>query len=175
MSYDYQSLFGKNAESIESLLGINNATLQSILAIIGSFLLIIFFICLAILIIMIIAACKLYKKAGKDGWEAIIPFYNDWVYVEIAGLNWWWFLLLIASTIVSIIFGNNLGGLNTITNLCVIFSFFVCNYNISKKLHKNTGFAVLMTIFPVIMIPLIAFSKSYQFDHNVPVSKNGIF
>ena len=32
-----------------------------------------------------------------------------------------------------------------------------------------------MTIFPVIMYPLIGFSNDYQFDNNVSLSKNGPF
>ena len=160
---------------VDAIFGQSGIDWGSILAFLGGFILVVGIILLAILILIIVVACKFYKKAGKEGWEAIIPFYNDWVYVEIAGLNWWWFLLLIASTIVSFVFGDSISGLKTIAILAVIFSFFVCNFNIAKKLHKGTGFAVLLTIFPVIMFPIVAFSKNYQFDHSVPVSKNGIF
>lgn len=164
MTYNFDGIFGQT-----------NINWEAILATLGGILLVIGIIFLAVLILIIVAACKFYKKAGKEGWEAIIPFYNDWVFVEIAGLNWWWFLLLIATTIVSVVFGNSIAGLKTIAYVAMIFSFFVCNYNIAKKLHRDTGFAILLTIFPVIMFPIVAFSKNYQFDHSVEVSKNGIF
>ena len=91
MEYDFESLIGGNSEVI-----------KSILVALGGLLLIIGIITLVILILMIIATCKFYKKAGKSGWETIVPFYCNWVLVEIAGLNWWWFLLLISSWIVSL-------------------------------------------------------------------------
>ena len=61
----------------------------------------------------------------------------------------------------------------------IIFSLFplfvtlLANYNIAKKFHKDTGFAILMTLFPVILYPMIGFSKKYIYDETVPVSKNG--
>ena len=131
-------------------------------------------ILIAILVFMIIAEWKFYQKCGKQGWECIVPFYNRWVYVEMAGLNWWWFLVLIASSIVSLLFGNS-DSLANIAALATLFGSFVCNYNLAKMFHKGTGFAVLMTIFPVIMFPVMAFGKSYQYDSSVTVSKNGIF
>ena len=95
--------------------------------------------------------------------------------MEIAGLNWWWFLLLIAGSIASLLFGKDASSLKTIASLVTIFGSFVCNYNLAKKFHKDTGFAVLMTIFPVVLYPIIGFGKSYQYDSSVPVSKNGPF
>ena len=175
MEFDYNTILGENAGMIESLMGTNNEALSSILAFLGGFILVILLIVLAVAILMIVATCKMYIKAGKKGWQAIIPYYNNWVLTEIAGLNWWWFLILAASGIVSILFGHTIPGLKTLANLATIFGSFNCYYNIAKKLHKDTGFAVLMTIFPVIMIPVVAFSKNYQFDHNVEVSKNGVF
>lgn len=44
-----------------------------------------------IYVIYTIALWKLFKKAGKNGWEAIIPFYNTYTLTEVAGLNWWFF------------------------------------------------------------------------------------
>ena len=116
---------------------------------------------------------KLYKKAGKGGWESIIPFYSKWIYAEISGVNWWWFLLLISTTIVSIIFDDD--ALETVATLATLFGSFVCNYNLAKRFSKDTSIAILTTIFPIIMIPIMGFSKNYQYDSNIVVSKNGPF
>ena len=151
-----------------------DSEMYAVFAKLGSALLIFGVILLALLIFMIIAEVKFYKKCGKQGWECIIPFYGQWVYVEIAGLNWWWFLLLIASTIVSLIFGDT-QSMEVLVALATVFGCFVCNYNIAKKYHKDTGFAILMTLFPVVLIPIIAFDRSYQYDNSVEVSKNGLF
>src|SRR5690606_41925841 len=37
----------------------------------------------------------LYRKAGKQGWEAIIPFYGQYVMAQLVGRPTWWVLLLL--------------------------------------------------------------------------------
>lgn len=123
----------------------------------------------ALLIVYYIGLWKLFEKAGKNGWKALIPFYNIWVLIEISGLNWWYFLLIIFCVTdgIFIDFFDDVGGL---INLVVMF---FCYYNISKKFHKDTGYAVLITLFPLIMIPILGFSKNCIWDKNVLVSPNG--
>ena len=145
--------------------------LNSIIAILGIFVIFIAIIGIACLVIYIIGMWKLFQKAGKQGWESIIPFYNSWILVEISGLAWWWFLLLIAPTILGIIDDN----LTSLASLIVLLGNFCCFYNISKKLHKDTGFAVLTTLFAFIMVPIIGLSNKYQFDASVEVSDIGPF
>ncbi len=36
-------------------------------------------------VLTIIVMWKVFKKAGRHGWEAIIPFYNTWTLFDIAG------------------------------------------------------------------------------------------
>ena len=141
----------------------------------GAFIAIIaFVIIIAFLIFYFAGKWKLYEKAGREGWKAIIPFYNDWVYVEIAGLNSWYFLLLIASTIsLAVDIDEHLKVYNGAFKIIALIGLFFCNYNISKKIHKDTLFAVLMTLFPFIVIPIVGFSKNIEFDDTVVVSANG--
>ena len=136
-----------------------------------------FFIFLGIIlltwgIVAIIALLKVYKKAGKKGWECIIPIYSYYVLAEIAGLNWWWFLLAIADSIVDLI---NTDDLSTIALLISLFAKFNIYYNIAKKFNKNNGTAVCAGIFSGIFILIFGFSKSEVYDFNAPVSKNGVF
>ena len=146
--YDYNYNYDFNTTEATNLL---NRVMHLSFGLIFGVLLII----LAIVIVIVIAKYKLYKKAGKKGWEAIIPFYSQWVYTEIAGLNWWWFLIIIGG----ILLGNVSDELTVLGTLVSLFGLFVCNYNIAKKFHKDTGFAVLMTLFPVILLPILGFSK----------------
>lgn len=111
----------------------------------------------------------IFKKAGRDGWEAIIPYYNNWVLVEISGLDWWYAAIIIGSSIG--IFGNEiLLLLLSIANL--VAHFFLC-YNLSKRFNKDIANAILMFFFPFIMFPIMGFSKNYYYDKSIPVSKNG--
>lgn len=126
---------------------------------------------IAYLVLYIISLWKLFKKAGKKGWEAIIPFYSTWVLVEIAGLNWWYFLIAIAGNITVTLELEELSFFVNIANLAVNFFIF---YNLAKKMHKETiSTAVLGTLFSGIMIPVLGLSKSYEYDSSVAVSPNG--
>ena len=62
------------------------------LAALGAFL----FVIVGIAAVCIIAMWKVFTKAGKPGWAAIVPIYNYMVMAEIAGKpNWWGLLCLI--------------------------------------------------------------------------------
>ena len=43
----------------------------------------------------IVALWKLFEKAGKPGWAAIIPIYNVVVILEMVGKPVWWIVLFI--------------------------------------------------------------------------------
>lgn len=146
--------------------------ISGIILTLGVFIVFIAIISLTLLIIYLIGRYHLFKKAGKNGWEALIPFYNNWIYVEIADLNKWWFILIIAPSICSIL---SLGLLSPLAFLISQFGLFVCNYNISKKMNQNIAITILMTLFPIIVIPILGISKKYTFNPNIKVSKNGPF
>ena len=57
------------------------------------------------IVLMIVAMWKVFTKAGRSGWEAIIPFYNIYVLCKIAGAGWWLVLFLIplVNIVISII------------------------------------------------------------------------
>ena len=137
----------------------------------------IFFVILGLLVLVwaictVIALWKVYKKAGKNGWECIIPFYSYWVLTEIAEINWWWFLLAMTDSIISLI---GLDNLSTVATLVSIFARFNIYYNIAKKFNKTNGTAVCAGIFSGIFILIFGFSKNEVYDASIPVSKNGIF
>lgn len=50
---------------------------------------------LAILVVFIIGLWKVFAKAGQPGWASLIPFYNVYVLLKIAGRPGWWLLLLL--------------------------------------------------------------------------------
>lgn len=138
----------------------------SIIVIIVALLLII-----PIMIVYLGGLWKLFKKAGRNGWEAIIPFYNTWVLAEISGVAWWYALIIILANLG--IAGD--GFLNSLASLAsLVANFFIC-YNLSKKFNKDIGTAILTFLFGIVMIPVIGFSNSYQYDGNVAVSENGPF
>lgn len=124
---------------------------------------------IACLVLIIVANCKIFKKAGEDWWKALIPLYNSWVETRIAGLAWYWFVIFAGLTALvdskwnSIVFG------------CALFltSFNYC-YGMAKKFGKSNGFAVLMAILPVIGLPILAFGNA-KYNKDAQVDPNGIF
>lgn len=160
MGYDY----GYVDYNVDSL-----GILGNILGGLFVFFIILLLVAFVIGIIQLIAFWKIYKKAGKGGWEAIIPFYCNWVLVEIAELNWWWFLLFFAPLVTSFI------GLGWLGYLAYLFATFTVYYNISKKFNKGVGFAICFTIFTPICACILGFSKKNVYDKNIKVSNNGLF
>ena len=48
----------------------------------------------------------LFRKAGKQGWEAIIPFYREYILAQLTGRpTWWVFLLIIPIVNIFIFYG----------------------------------------------------------------------
>lgn len=126
-------------------------------------------VALAVLIVQIVAQCKIYKKAGKPAWAAIVPFYSDWVFCEICGVEKWFFALLIACSVVNILGLKYLASLALLANLA---GRFFCNYNLALKFKKDPiPYALGLTMLPVIFYSILGFGKS-EFE-DVPVSKYG--
>ena len=146
----------------------------SLITVISIILIPILIIIIALSIVTIIAQWKFYKKCGKNGWEAIIPFYNNWIMIEIAGLNWWYFLILVAPSIITFIVENVI-----LTNLLYLITkliHFIIYYNIAKKTKQNDIlFGILGIFIPIVPIMILGFSKKITYDKNIEVKPNGIF
>ena len=146
---------------------------------------------IAFLVVFYIGLCKVYTKAGQEGWKSIIPYYNNWVLmVDICDMHAGYFIASIAIAIVS-------GFLSFISTLLLdlevgygityvvdIFSWilvlvsyginFATYYNLGKKFNKGTGWVILTFFFGFITIPILGFSKNEVFT-DVEVSKHSLF
>ena len=126
-------------------------------------------ILLAIAIIMIIAQCKIFTKAGEKWWKVFIPLYNSWIQTKITGLAWWWFPIFIGVSALS-----DFKGIAPIAGIGIILISFNYNYNLAKKFGKSNGFAVLCTFLPFIGLPILGFGSA-KYDAKANTDKNGIF
>jgi len=100
---------------------------------------------LAITFVVIISFYKLFEKAGKPGWAAIVPIYNFIVMLEIAKKPIWWIVLLIVPIV------------NFIILILVLISFL-------KAYGKEGIVDILLALFVgVIYFPMIAFSDSTKY------------
>ncbi|HEX3069393.1 MAG TPA: DUF5684 domain-containing protein [Thermoanaerobaculia bacterium] len=99
---------------------------------------------LAVVLLIVISLWKIFVKAGKPGWAAIVPIYNLIVILEIAGKPIWWFILMLIPLV------------NIIVLILVYIAF-------ARNFGKGVGFAIGMVILPFIFFPMLAFSDArYQ-------------
>ncbi len=94
---------------------------------------------------MIVSIWKIFEKAGKPGWAAIIPIYNLIVWLEIVGKPWWWILLIFFIPFVNII-------------LLIIVV-----HLLSKSFGKSGWFTLGLLFLSIIFFPILAFGDAkYQ-------------
>ena len=48
-----------------------------------------FLLMIAVYVVVVIGWWKTFVKAGQPGWAAIVPFYNLYIWVKIAGRPTW--------------------------------------------------------------------------------------
>jgi hypothetical protein len=57
-------------------------------------------------VILVVALWRVFTKAGRPGWAALIPIYNIYTLVKVAGKEGWWtilFFIPIANVVAAII------------------------------------------------------------------------
>jgi hypothetical protein len=97
--------------------------------------------CLAVAVISYAGLWKMFVKAGKPGWAAIIPIYNYIVMIEIVGKPMIWILWLL------------------IPCVNIVFGIWLINL-LSKSFGKSEGYTIGMLIFPFIFFPLLGFGDA---------------
>ena len=105
-----------------------------------------FLIVVYIAVIIFLVACywKIFTKAGKPGWAAIVPIYNIIVLLEIVNKPVWWIVLLLIPCV------------NLVVMVLVIIE-------LAKVFGKSTGFAVGLLLLGIIFLPILAFGDAeYQ-------------
>lgn len=123
-------------------------------------------------IFAIIGMWKLYKKAGYNGWEAIIPFYSQWILLKIAGLKEYWFLLVVAPAIINVL---NLDWLAIVASIATLLSNIAIAYNLKEKFHKDNNWLLFAVLFSGIVMPLLGYSSNDVYDKDAAVSENSFF
>jgi hypothetical protein len=64
------------------------------------------FVSLAVTVLIIVAQWRVFSKAGRPGWAAIIPFYNTYVLLKVAGRpGWWlvWFFIPLVNIVIQLV------------------------------------------------------------------------
>ncbi len=110
----------------------------------GGMILVFGLVYLVVVVTTIVSMWKLFTKAGKPGWAAIVPIYNNVILLEIAGRPWWWVLLQLVP-----IFG--------------LWVTIVSMLDFAKSYGKSTGWGVFLILVPIIALPMLAFSRDTRY------------
>ena len=115
--------------------------------------LIFFVFVLGLVALMVISFWKIFEKAGKPGWAAIIPIYNLVVWCEIIKKPGWWALLMM------------------IPYVGIIWHVWATNLLV-KKFGKDEGFTVGCVFLPFVFYPILAFGDA-RFQDEGPIITDG--
>ena len=96
---------------------------------------------LAIVLVVIASMWIIFTKAGRPGWAAIIPIYNVFVALQIAGMSGWWLIAFLIPLI------NIIAAILLAVNLAAAFG-------------RGVLFAIGLLLLPIIFYPILAFGDS---------------
>lgn len=109
------------------------------------------FLMLAIVIFLIVATWKMYEKANKPGWAAIVPIYNTIVLFEIIGYKWYYIFLTL------------IGIIPIIGTAAAILFNISYSIKLAKSFGQEVGFGIGLWLLNPIFVSIIAFSKDINY------------
>jgi hypothetical protein len=122
----------------------------------------IFLLAIAAYVATSVGLMQFFKKAGKPGWAAFVPFYNYYVMTEIAGIPMYWFWIFVGSIFLSWI--PVIGGLLTLAVAVYITHMFL------QKYGKDIGHTILAILFPYAYFPIVGYSKDLTYTGSASVT-----
>lgn len=96
---------------------------------------------LGIMVLILGGFWSMFTKAGEPGWAVLIPIYNAYVYLKIAGKPWWWMLLMMIPLVGFIVA-------------------IVVAIEAAQRFGKSAAFGIGMAFLPFIFIPIIGFGDA---------------
>ena len=124
------------------------ATGAGIIAGLGTFFLILLILAWAVLVI--VAEWKIFVKAGKEGWKALIPIYNVYTMLQILNMEPLLCFLML------------LPGANFLLNI-------VMQVKLAKSFGKGVGFAIGLILVEPIFEMILGFGGAKY--HQLPSSR----
>lgn len=126
--------YGQQDDSGEAAAG----AAAGIMALMGGVGLLVYF---AFIALIIIGWWKVFTKAGKPGWAAIVPIYNLIVLLEIVGRPIWWIALMFIPCVNLVIY----------IMICL---------DLAKSFGKGAGFGLGLAFLGPIFAPILGFGDA---------------
>lgn len=104
-------------------------------------------IMLAVIVVALVGLWKMFTKAGKPGWAAIVPFYNMYCLFEMSFGNGWLFLLTF------------------IPCVGAVFQIILC-FKLAKAFDKGVGFGFGLLFLTPIFYMILGFGDAEYIGPN---------
>jgi signal peptidase I len=112
------------------------------------------FLSILFFILSIAGLWKIFIKAGYKGWEAVVPFYNFYIWLKIIQKPLWWYIFILFPYI------------NVFTLLLMVVETLKC----FRK--DGLGEQALGVLFPFLFLPYLGFSREeYTSPDKLPIIK----
>lgn len=96
---------------------------------------------LAVVVLLVVSLWKVFVKAGYPGWASLIPVYNVFIMLKIAGRPGWWLLLFLVPLV----------------NIAVAI---LVSVDFAKAFGKSVGFGLGLALLAFVFYPILAFSDA---------------
>ena len=113
-------------------------------AVAGGILAVYYLIMLALAVLVLVGLWKVFVKAGKPGWGAIVPFYNAYCLFEMSFGNGWLFLLCFVPCV------------NVVMQI-------IMYVKLAQAFGKSGGFAVGLIFLPFVFVPMLGFGDAQYY------------
>ena len=98
-----------------------------------------------------IVLAKIFKKAGKPAWAAIVPVYNVIVLLDIIGYKWYYIFVYLFT------FGPMVG------SIVILLFKITLSMKLSKAYGQSTGFGVGLVFVPIIFLSIFSFDNKINY------------
>jgi len=96
---------------------------------------------LALVVFEVAVLWQLFTKAGQPGWAALVPLYNLYCLIQVAGRPDWWLILLFIPLV------------NMVVSIIVAL-------DIARNFGKSIAFGIGLVILPIVFYPILAFGSA---------------
>ncbi len=100
-----------------------------------------FLVVIALVVLYVGSYWRIFEKAGKPGWGAIIPIYNIYLICKVAGRPGWWVILYFIPFV------------NFVITLLV-------SLDLAKAFSKSQGFGIGLWLLSIIFYPILGWGKT---------------
>ncbi len=156
---------------------------MTIIVVVISILVIILALVLAASVVTLIGKWKVFEKAGKPGWAAIVPYYNLYVEYELGDFPPLLILLNIGVSIVSFTTGmfNSFSeyyngfialsllfsGILSLASLALTVVQVLVSINIAKKFNKSALYGLGLAFLPFVFYMMLGLDKEAVYTESV--------